>query len=61
MESYFANFIKTGNPNGKDLPEWPANVSTGVLNYININVTTKAQAADDRPRYLFLQKFDAKK
>jgi para-nitrobenzyl esterase len=24
MESYFANFIKTGNPNGKNLPEWPA-------------------------------------
>ncbi len=24
MEDYFANFIKTGNPNGKGLPEWPA-------------------------------------
>lgn len=24
MESYFANFIKTGNPNAKNLPVWPA-------------------------------------
>ena len=23
MSSYWANFIKTGNPNGKDIPEWP--------------------------------------
>jgi carboxylesterase type B len=22
MQSYFANFIKTGNPNGTDLPTW---------------------------------------
>lgn len=24
MSSYFVNFIKTGNPNGKGLPQWPA-------------------------------------
>jgi para-nitrobenzyl esterase len=24
MEGYFANFIKTGNPNGPGLPHWPA-------------------------------------
>ncbi len=24
MENYFANFIKTGNPNGENLPQWPA-------------------------------------
>jgi para-nitrobenzyl esterase len=22
MSNYWANFIKTGNPNGKDLPTW---------------------------------------
>ena len=24
MSTYWVNFAKTGNPNGKDLPEWPA-------------------------------------
>jgi len=23
MTTYWANFAKTGNPNGKDIPEWP--------------------------------------
>jgi para-nitrobenzyl esterase len=54
MEAYFANFIKTGNPNGKGLPEWPANKGS-ITNYININVHTAAQPADDRPRYLLLE------
>jgi len=28
MEDYFANFIKTGNPNGSKLPKWPAATAT---------------------------------
>ena len=30
MQRYFINFIRTGNPNGEGLPEWPAN--TGAEN-----------------------------
>ena len=29
MSSYWANFAKTGNPNGKDLPVWDAYNTTG--------------------------------
>jgi para-nitrobenzyl esterase len=24
MSTYWANFAKTGNPNGNDLPQWPS-------------------------------------
>jgi para-nitrobenzyl esterase len=26
MSSYWVNFIRTGNPNGENLPEWPAEI-----------------------------------
>jgi len=61
MENYFANFIKTGNPNGNGLPEWPANKTEGVMSYMNINVNSASQAADDRTRYLFLDQANSKK
>ena len=32
MQQYFVNFIRTGNPNGEGLPEWPAN--TGAENRV---------------------------
>ncbi|RFZ94553.1 carboxylesterase family protein [Mucilaginibacter conchicola] len=58
MESYFANFIKTGNPNGKGLPKWDANVKSGPVSYIDINVTTKPvkESAQEKGRYNFLDK-----
>lgn len=31
MSTYLANFVKTGNPNGDGLPEWPAYTDGGIM------------------------------
>lgn len=56
MENYFANFIKTGNPNGKGLPKWDANTKGSAVKFMNIDVNTKLQPESDGDRYLFLDK-----
>lgn len=57
MQDYFANFIKTGNPNGGSLPEWPAvKKADNTPAYINIDVETKAQKAMNDDRYRFLDR-----
>ena len=55
MEDYFANFIKTGNPNGKKLPNWPVNKKGEEIWEMHINVDSKAVKEPHRDRYLFLQ------
>jgi para-nitrobenzyl esterase len=54
MQSYFANFIKTGNPNSTGLPTWPAASQNGGQ-YLRLDVTTKAEPDQMRPRYQFLE------
>lgn len=56
MEDYFANFIKTANPNGSGLPKWVPNTKGSKVQYININVTTKLEPDTTHERYLFLDK-----
>jgi para-nitrobenzyl esterase len=60
MENYFANFIKTGNPNGKGLPKWEPNTKGSTVKFMNIDVNTKLQPESDRGRYLFLDKIYTK-
>ena len=61
MQSYFENFIKTGNPNGAGLPEWPSGgVSPrGEVQRMRIDVTSRAEP-EPRARYLFLDQAYAK-
>lgn len=57
MQDYFANFIKTGNPNGGSLPNWPAAAKDASdPDVMVIDVDSKAVKATDDTRYQFLDK-----
>lgn len=56
-EDYLANFIKTGNPNGKGLAEWPMSKPDGDLNIMTLDVSAKAAKEQYRSRYLFLDAY----
>jgi para-nitrobenzyl esterase len=54
MQEYFANFIKTGNPNGRGLPKWPK-FDRGQRLFIDVQ--TRAEKDNVRARYEFLGQF----
>ena len=61
MSSYFANLIKTGNPNGMNLPEWQAagpNDSAPPVMIIDVHSRTE-KAVNDK-RYELLDKLTRK-
>ena len=60
MQAYFANFIKTGNPNGAGLPEWPTYAAGTSYQRMRIDVNSKAEPEPERARYLVLQELAAK-
>ena len=60
MQNYFVNFIKTGNPNGKGLPTWPALKPGKANSVMHIDVNTRLENDKTRERYLLLEKLGAK-
>jgi len=60
MEGYFANFVKTGNPNGTGLPTWPAANQAESVPVMHIDVDTHLEPDKHRARYLLLDKFSRK-
>ena len=58
MEGYFAQFIKTGDPNGAGLPHWPAvRESDGGLLRQVIAAHTRTEVDRGAARQAFLQRF----
>jgi para-nitrobenzyl esterase len=60
MQGYFANFIKTGDPNGPGLPRWAAGrpAADGQVTRLRIDVESRAEP-EPRARYRFLDEVGA--
>jgi para-nitrobenzyl esterase len=50
MTTYWANFARTGNPNGPGLPKWPR-YDSGERGVLHLDVTIMAGPDATRPRY----------
>ena len=57
MQNFFANFIKTGNPNGNGLPVWKTLTTGEPIYFMRIAVESRSETEKHRARYLFLDKF----
>lgn len=55
MQAFFANFIKTGDPNASGLPVWKP-ISGEVVPVMHIDVNTRSELEKNRGRYLFWDK-----
>lgn len=62
MQNYFANFIKTGNPNGENLVKWTAmKGSDSHPPYLNIDVAPQEIKSEVESRYHFHDSYYGKK
>jgi len=61
MQAYFENFIKSTDPNGLGVPNWPAIKKGEAAEVMHIGVNTAAEREKYRERYLTLEKLSENK
>ncbi len=59
MEGYFADFVKTGDPNGSGLPPWPAAYGRDSVRVMVLDATPHAEAAPHEGAFRFLDRLYA--
>jgi para-nitrobenzyl esterase len=55
LQGYFVNFVKTGDPNGPGLPQWPRYEAATSHLRMRIDVLTAAEPEPERARYEVLE------
>lgn len=60
MQEYFVNFVKTKNPNGKGLPQWPVMGTKDPVNVMHINVQSGAEIDKHSTRYRLMDELSQK-
>jgi para-nitrobenzyl esterase len=61
MQASYANFVRTGDPNGRGVPPWPAANGGGPVQVMRWDVEARVEPERNRERYLFHDRVRSKR